>query len=178
MSEQWRAIPGFEGSYEVSDRGRVRSLDRVICRRLISGREHPKRVSGRLLKLWANRNDRYLRAALWCENAPLVTTVHALVAAAFLGPRPAGADVCHLNGDERDNRPDNLRYDTRSGNHADKRLHGTQPTGERSHLAKLTRKQVEQIRLSAEPASKLAATLPVQGRHVRRIRSGEFWPDV
>jgi len=51
--------------------------------------------------------------------------VHHLVAAAFIGPRPDGLDICHNNGDIRDPRASNLRYDTRNANMRDSLKHGT-----------------------------------------------------
>lgn len=52
-------------------------------------------------------------------------SVHRLIAEAFHGPCPPGLECCHNNGKRTDNRPENLRWDTRSANHLDKRRHGT-----------------------------------------------------
>jgi hypothetical protein len=69
-------------------------------------------------------------------------TIHILVAAAFIGPRPLGNDVLHGLGGKLDNRPSNLRYGTRAENCADMVRDGTALRGERASGAKLTREQV------------------------------------
>ncbi len=60
-------------------------------------------------------------------------TIHTLVAAAFIGPRPDGMDTCHNNGDKTDNRLDNLRYDTKSANAFDTLKHGTNRAANKTH---------------------------------------------
>lgn len=104
-------IPGYEGRYEVSDRGRVRSLLR----------------RGRVLAQSEHRTGMYWQVGLLAQGAKSGSArlVHHLVAAAFLGPRPPGAVVRHLNGDSRDNRPSNLAYGTPAENIADSIAHGT-----------------------------------------------------
>lgn len=119
--EEWRPVIEWEGVYEVSSEGRVRSLDRVSILR--DGREifYP----GRYLKLKVN-NGGHLYVRL---NRPgdrnVQRYVHRLVMQSFVGECPSGMEVCHNNGDPTDNRVDNLRYDTHSSNVSDRRAHGT-----------------------------------------------------
>src|SRR5690606_32157657 len=56
-----------------------------------------------------------------------------LVAAAFLGPRPEGSEVCHINGDPADNRVENLRYGSRSENVLDQVRHGVHNNARKTH---------------------------------------------
>lgn len=58
--------------------------------------------------------------------------VHRLVLSAFTGPCPPGMECCHNDGDPSNNRPENLRWDTRSSNARDKRVHGTDPNASRT----------------------------------------------
>lgn len=118
-NEEWRAVVGFEGRYEVSNIGRVRSVDTVVY----AGRGRTRRARGRVLSLYYG--DRYPKANLKVNGKQRNSYVHILVAAAFLGPCPEGMEVCHNNGDRLDNRPENLRYDTHSANMLDRREHGT-----------------------------------------------------
>ena len=67
--------------------------------------------------------------------------VHSIVALAFLGPALVGWEVSHLNGDDRDNRPENLCYETSKQNHARREEHGTILRGEAHVFAKLTEAQ-------------------------------------
>lgn len=119
MSEEWRDVPGYEGYYQVSDFGNVRSLDRVIT--YPGGQQYRK--CGKVLKP-ATKIGGYLQVALNMNAIVITPKVHALVALAFLGERPEGMQVCHNNGDPSDNRLENLRYDTPAGNAADIMLHG------------------------------------------------------
>ena len=118
MEEIWRDIPGYEGRYQVSNMGRVKSLGHVISRRnlLTGGRSHV-RVADRLLKPQPQPSG-HLYVKIGHKPARHFR-VHRLVALAFLGPCPSGMEVCHNDSDPTNNRVDNLRYDTRSGNRLD-----------------------------------------------------------
>lgn len=114
--EQWRPVVGYEGLYEVSDLGRVRSLGRID----VLGRLR----APRLLKLQRD-TEGYLKAVLSPEgmNGLAAKTVqrrvNVLVLEAFVGPRPTGHDSCHENDVPDDNRLSNLSWGTRAENIAD-----------------------------------------------------------
>jgi hypothetical protein len=119
--EQWRPVVGFEGRYEVSDAGRVRSLPRLIRQKARSGTEYTLRKSGRLLRSGVASNG-YPTVALGRGNT---RTLHSLVTEAFIGPRPSGQEVRHLDGDRKNPRLSNLTYGTRTENILDAVAHGT-----------------------------------------------------
>lgn len=104
----WKPVVGFEGFYEVSAAGNVRS---VQFRRPRRCRQHRNRRGHRRVMLY--RPGRRLHAY-----------VHTLVARAFLGPRPRGLLVCHHNDRKADNRSANLYYGTRQDNARDARRNG------------------------------------------------------
>ena len=110
--EVWKDIPGFEGAYQVSSLGRVRSLDRYV-RVCPHGLEAKRMIKGRVLRPAPNK---YGHLCVILGHGAHGSLVHQLVALAFIGPRPDGMDVCHTDGDMRNNRADNLRYDVRSEN--------------------------------------------------------------
>jgi hypothetical protein len=178
VEEEWRAVPGFEGLYEVSSLGHVRSLDRVVlCRR----RHGPvwKRVSGKVMIGWPHSQRGYRMATLHRDGEPSAVTVHSLVAAAFLGPRPDGFDVAHYDGSPANNPADNLRYATRAENHADKKRHGTHISGEASHYAVLREQDVLAIRARPhERSDDLADEFGVTRTCVNHIRAGRTWRHV
>lgn len=127
-SEEWRSVVGFEGHYEVSSEGRVRSVDRT----LIHGSGHPWTLKGRALKPAVNRGG-YPIVVLCVNGSRHTAGVHTLAALAFLGPRPAGLDICHYDDVKTNNRTANLRYDTRSANQLDRVRLGTHNLAGRTH---------------------------------------------
>ena len=141
--EQWRPVVGWEGFYEVSDLGRVRSLDRV-CHSYLRG---PQRWKGCLLTAKINHNrSGYRQVALTRKGHPHYAYVHRLVLEAFVGPCPAGMETAHGDGNSSNNALSNLRWATPPNNHADKVQHGTDPKGERNGMARLTEDDVREIR--------------------------------
>lgn len=116
--EEWRPAVGFEGRYEVSDLGRVRSLLPT------SGTNGGRRRGAPDGVLKPTPSGKYYTVSLGRRNT---RTVHTLVLEAFVGPCPEGLEACHNNGDHADNTLGNLRWDTRSENAKDKTRHGTNP---------------------------------------------------
>lgn len=119
-AERWASIPGYEGYFEASDLGRVRSIDRVVTWK--NGRK--MRYRGRMLEPEFS-NSGYLYVRLHAFGTTKGMFVHTLVLLAFVGPRPPGMECCHGPGGKLDNRPENLRWGTHSENNRDKTLHGT-----------------------------------------------------
>jgi len=110
--ETWKPVVGHEAAYEVSDHGRVRSLERRV--RLVTKQagETTRRVPPRVLRAGPSRSG-HLSVAIGKNNSRLV---HQLVLEAFVGPRPEGHEVLHLNHTPTDNCLYNLKYGTRSEN--------------------------------------------------------------
>lgn len=125
MPQQWAPVPGYEGLYEVSDHGNVRSLDRLTTGP--SGKQ--RRRYGKPMKINL-KPDHYPMVQL-CKNGHVRGfSVHRLVAAAFLGV-PDNADelhVCHYDGNRQNNHVSNLRWDTPKANYQDMVRHGTDTT--------------------------------------------------
>lgn len=144
MTETWKPVVGFEGLYEVSDRGRVRSVDRAITQQSRWGGVFTRRYPGRvLIPDWSQG---YATVVLSESNRVTRRTIHSLVAEAFSGPVPPGAEVCHNDGTRSNNSASNLRYDTPRGNAADRRRHGTHLEGEEHPSAILTALEVQEMR--------------------------------
>ena len=133
MSEQWLPVVGFEGIYEVSDHGNVRSLDRFIDNPLPTGVIRRQFIRGRTLRQQIARHSGYPYVDLKSGKLRRMTPIHRLVAEAFVGPKPGWADlVRHLNGNPDDNRAENLAYGTYSDNMSDSIRHGTHKYAGRS----------------------------------------------
>lgn len=136
--EIWRPVYGHEGSYEVSDQGRVRSLDRRVWRRpsdLRSG--HWMIQRGRLLRIKPGNHQWKYQTARICVAGEMETRpVHHLVLEAFVGPRPEGMIGRHLDDDKHNNHPSNLAWGTDTENKADAARNGIPIGWGAFHLAK------------------------------------------
>lgn len=119
--ERWLPVPGHEGAYEVSDMGRVRSVGRRVRLFTRWGTEATRGVPPRLLRPGRMTKSGHVSVAIGKHNSQCV---HTLVLLAFVGPRPAGMEARHLNGNASDNRLENLRYGTRAENVQDMVRHG------------------------------------------------------
>lgn len=122
-AEQWLPVVGFEGAYEVSDLGRVRSLARVVIR----SNGIRQSVSQRVLKHHIGSNG-YPSIALH-RGGQTTHLIHVLVLTAFVGPRPIDNRCRHLDGDKLNSRLSNLAWGTCSENELDKAVHGTHCRG-------------------------------------------------
>jgi hypothetical protein len=170
-TETWLDIPGWTGYYQVSNLGRVRSVERTIIR--ADGKK--KTFQSKVLANTMNQKRGYQQVSLSKENTRTTTYVHRLVAVAFLGNFSETSEVCHNDGDKTNNNIANLRWDTRSGNAADKLRHGTSNRGERHGNAKLLEAAAIEIKTSPLSYSVLAKRFGVSTSTVYRIKQGLNW---
>ena len=159
--ETWKNVVGYEGLYEVSDHGQIRSVK-----------------TNRLKKFTNDRQKRRPFIGLWRNNKIRVIYPHKAVLEAFVGPRPQGMEACHNNGDPFDNRLENLRWDTPRNNQLDRIKHGTSNRGERCASAKLTEAQIRAIRTDSRLQREIAAEYGVRENTISRIKSGKRWGHI
>lgn len=171
VHEEWRPVNGHDGHYEVSNLGRVRSLDRTVVR---NGKS--RFLKGRILQSNVNCTTGPGYPVVRMNNR--TTYVHHLVLEAFVGPRPQRHEACHCNGNRRDNRAANLRWDTPSANQNDRVLHGTSNRGEQCGAAKLTESQVREILSSPERGFEIARRFGLSQQAVCNIRKRRIWSHV
>jgi hypothetical protein len=118
----------------------------------------------------------YLQITIRHNGKTLYRYIHQLVLAVFVGPRPSPEhEARHLDGNLLNNAVGNLRWGTKQDNAADKRLHGTDPVGERNAMAKLSDKDVACVRemlASGMPPRMIAFAAGVSTPHVRDIARG------
>lgn len=171
--EIWKDIPGYEGAYQASSLGRIRSVDHVTVQKLPRGVCSGVKHKGRVLTQRRHNNTRvpYLVVDLKFRGKHERLLVHTLVAAAFLGERPVGYEVRHLDNDPQNNRATNLAYGTHVENMAD-----TVSAGRHCH--KLTPEQVAEIRVrisSGETNTHICIDYGVSDVVISNIRLGRSY---
>lgn len=171
MSEAWLPVVGYEGFYDVSDLGRVRTVRRTVACRAFGGQ---RTVYSKVIASCVNERG-YLHACLCKGGIKKTKRIHVLVLEAFVGPRIAGMHACHNDGNPQNNRLENLRWDTIRGNFADKRKHGTWQGGDNNAWHILTEAQALEILRSTESGAALAKRFGVSQSAVWRIRRGRNW---
>lgn len=126
--EVWEPVPGWEGFYEVSSEGRVKSLAREV-----KGKGgFPSSTPERICKP-SPRSTGYVYVSLSRDGESATEPIHRLVCLAFLGPPNPGEEVRHLNGVPYDNRSDNVAWGTPKENAHDKLRLGTNWEATKTH---------------------------------------------
>ena len=169
-TERWLPVPGLESRYEVSDRGRVRTLS-----------TYRKALTGSVLSPWKTSRG-YLSVSLRDESGQrLSMSLHRVVMLAFVGECPAGMQVAHNNGIRDDNRLSNLRYATPSSNIDDRQRHGRTARGSRNGSAKLddaAALTIWNLRSAGFSAAEVAHLACVHVSTVQSIWDRETWTHI
>lgn len=171
--ETWKPVVNYEELYEVSNKGNVRSVYRVIKAK----NGVVKRLEGKELKTRAGSHGR-IQVPLWRNNKVHMVYVSHLVAEAFIGPRPENLDVLHGPLGVSVNTPENLSYGTKSKNQGEDRIRdGTSNRGENCGTAKLTKEQVIRYKQNKEnwTTYKWAKHLRVSYSTLYSIKRGKSW---
>jgi hypothetical protein len=177
MDEIWKDVVNYEDTYMVSSYGAMKSKERIIKRKnnanylqkesIISGTEY----------------HGYIKTTLRKNGIKKDKFIHCLIAESFLGIKPNGMEVCHNDGNRKNNRLDNLRYGTRSDNVRDAIKHGTHFTpfrtkGTERSYAKLNDEIVRYIKISTETTYKLAKKFNVSKWAISNVRNNISWCHV
>lgn len=179
MNEVWIPVLGYEGHYEVSNLGRVRSLDRFV-RTAVGGKRFQK---GRILR----PTIRSASYQYWCVNLALdgihvFTPVHQIVCRAWVGPKPFDlAEVRHIDDDRDNNIAANLSWGTRLENEADKDANGKCPRGEAHHFVKDSEEEVVAILRMARSGLKQSQISVITGKpksRIQRMVSRKTWRHI
>lgn len=169
-NEVWKDIPGYEGEYQASTMGRIKSLKRmVVGRNWYTGKQFYRTVPERILK-----PGRYCK----CGHVSVILRkrangkpVHQLVMKTFVGEPIEDMEVLHINGIPTDNRLSNLRYGTRTDNILDVYRQG-------KRWRKLSLDDVEAVRFGlccGIKGSELASMFEVSSQQISKIKCGRSY---
>lgn len=177
MKEEWRDINGYIGYYQISDKGRVKSVKRKIKRS--NGRVYS--VSERILKSATNKSG-YPRVSLSKEKSR-THRVHRLVAVAFLLSKENKFEVNHINGAKHDNFLENLEWVTSSENmiHAYKNKLRLPMIGENNPSAKINKFQaltIKTLLMSGFGPSKISKMYDISVHIIKDISRKRTWKHV
>lgn len=167
--EVFKSVVGYEGLYEVSNLGRVKSLV-----------PHNRRQFDFLKQSDSGKAN---TICLFKEGKKKTINVHRLVLEAFIGTRPKGLECCHNDGNYKNNHIDNLRWDTHLSNTRDTINHGkfvcTQ--GERHGMSKLNNEDVLSIKNAIAAGysdTQISKMYSITRRHANSIRNGKLWNHI
>jgi len=164
--ESWKEVVGYEGWYEISDLGRTKRIKAAT-----------NTYAGRILKPGLD-GDGYHKVSLSKAGDIRSVKVHKMVITAFIGPRPEGKQINHIDGDKSNNRLDNLEYVTQSENmlHAYK-IGLESQRGEKNNYSKLTEENVHEIRrlVGEESQKSMAKRFGVAQETINGVVKGRNW---
>lgn len=176
-TEIWKEIVGFEGYYEISNLGRIRSLDRKVI-----GRGNKYRPIKSKIKNPTKDKDGYLRVYLFKNNQKhLSRGVHQLVAVAFVDNPYLKKVVNHKDGDKNNNYFSNLEWVTAFENEKHAQENGLKARGGNGAWSKLKPEEIVNMREMEKEGwcfSELAKVFNVSVTHVSRIINKIWWKHI
>jgi len=169
--EEWRDIEGYEGLYQVSNYGRVKSVERR--EKLSDGRYRTRREKIRIVR---KNREGYEQLSIWKNSKQRTVIVHRLVANAFLPCPGVGYEVNHKDGNKTNNTLENLEWVTHSYN----TKHTFAELGRvgKTTMRKLSPEQVREIRSSTESDRQLSEKYRVARSAIYQIRKRKTYKNV
>lgn len=168
--EEWKDVPGYEGLYQVSNHGRVKSTPR-------------RTTKGGILKTKVDSHG-YAEVTLSRENVQRSVRVHRIVAEVFISNTEHKPQVNHKNGDKLDNRVENLEWATASENiqHSYHVLgnKGSAPWKDkpRRFARRFSDDEVREIRASGKSSAQIARESGVSKQTIQKIRHKRIYREV
>lgn len=172
LRESWKGIKGYEGKYQISSLGRVRSVGRCV-QVSTKKRTYTMYLQERILSPEIGSGG-YHHVGLCLDGKGKTFRVHRLVLETFVGPCPKGKEARHKNGDPSKNALYNLAWGTKKENGLDKRRHGTV----KGINSKLTQDDVRRIRNDTRTTLEIARTYGLSQPSISSIKHRRTWAHV
>lgn len=170
MKEIWKDIPDYEGLYQASNLGRIKSLIPWAG------------TQSRILKPANCDKYGHLGVALTLNKKHKTFPVHQLVLNTFVGKCPRGMECRHLDGNRINNKLKNLKWGTHSENMKDRIEHGTYQYGPDNPNVKLNIKQVNIIKYLIKTRilaqREIAEIFNIHQTTVHYIKKGKLWQTI
>jgi len=180
MEEIWKDIKDYEGYYQISNYGRVRSLDRTVIV-IRYDKDYKINLKGSIMNCSLNISG-YPNVSLHKERKRQVARVHRLVAEAFLDNPNNYETVNHIDSVKTNNRIDNLEWCTASDNRLHARnIFNDTTYGEECNLSKLTEDQVREIRANGRmdmTNEQIGKLYNVSHETIRCVLNGKSWKHI
>lgn len=171
--EVWKPVVGYEGEYEVSNLGRIKSKARTI----IHGHTGTRIIPETIRKIQTRSHGR--KYVLLSNKRPIA--IHRAVAEAFIGPCPDGCNCNHIDGDPANNRVENLEWITHSENMKHAYRNGLTPVGEKRGNSKLTNSTAASIKKMLRDGVRVfevAKHFCLHKSTVQNIKNGSCWAHI
>ncbi len=181
--EIWKDIKNYEGYYQVSSEGRVRSVERKITQTSRSGAIYYRTIPSRILSPRLDTEGTYLYVNLSKRNIAKNSAVHRLVIKAFLGKGSPNLEAGHRDGNSLNNFSSNLGWLSKKENAQDKKLHGTHLQGSDISASKLVEVDVREIKIALSKytygmCTALSKKYGVGPKAISDIRIGRTWKHI
>ena len=173
--QQWKDIKGYEGMYQVSDMGNIRSLDRIVKRK-----NHTVKIKGKILSPNPLKKSGHMYVNLSKNGKYKSLYVHRLVALHFIGNPPTiKHQVSHINCEAQDNRVNNLEWATQSENNLNGVRNGKKLGGRglRSGKSKFTYNDLKEIYFSDKSFRELGRKYKVSPGVISSIKKGKSYKE-
>lgn len=183
MSEIWKDIPNYEGLYQASDFGRIKTLEKVCISTSSTGRVYTRTMPEKIMKPQKNNKTLHRSICLFDKFGIMRRFgVHVVILTTFKGESMVAKSLCCHKDDVADNNvPDNLYWGTRKSNGEDAVKNGRMIQSDRHSSTKLNKADVIIIKArlrDGESPTNIAEDFSVSQACIRMIKIGRNWSHI
>jgi hypothetical protein len=180
MEEIWKDIVNYEGLYQISDKGNVKRLSRIV-NRMNEGKLRDHNLKEKIMKCDEHIFNRRLRIRLFKNGKYKRYQLHRLVLETFVGYCPKGMECCHKDDNPKNNNLENLYWGSRKDNIKDKLKNDKICRGSRNGNSKLNDREVKLIKIMLKKGysgSFISERFGISRTMVSYIKLGKQWSHI